>query len=72
LDSIAKERVEGMGSGIKAAIRTNEGTSADSDQTGIEKGAVEVDIDALTEPGDYEYRGMLVLGTLLAYLMFIP
>lgn len=50
-----------MGSGIKATIRANEGASADSDQTDIEEGAVEVDIDALTEPGDYEQE-MVISG----------
>jgi hypothetical protein len=50
LDAIAKERIQGVCSGIKRAIRTNESTVADSNQAGIEEGAVEVNVDTLTKP----------------------
>jgi hypothetical protein len=50
VDAISKERIQGVCSGIKRAIRTNESTIADSDQAGIEECAVEVNVDTPTKP----------------------
>jgi hypothetical protein len=50
VDTIAEEWIERMCGGIKRTTWTDEGTSADGDQAGIEKGTAEVDIDALAKP----------------------
>lgn len=50
LGAVTQERIQGVGSSIKRAIRPNEGAGADGYQAGIEERAVEIYIDALPNP----------------------
>jgi hypothetical protein len=50
LDTIAEERIEGMGTAVERAVRSDESASSDCDQAGINEDSVVVDVDTFANP----------------------
>ena len=74
IDAISQKRVKRMCGGIEGAIRSDEGTWSDGDQTGVKESAIEIDIYSSSDSaedgsvGFYQYDSRMWV----SYLRLVP